>query len=105
MTMITMESRTPSEKNAGPAVPVPNLEVSGGLGSSARIKTALKTYDKIFMQEENQIKNNWYHRVSRRSSAGTGMILIQGSVKMLRQVSQHLHLTHPRVSIPYQESN
>jgi hypothetical protein len=75
MTMIAIESQTPKEKNAGPAAPVLNLQVLGGLKNSATIKTALKTYAKRFMQEENQTKNNWYHRVSRRFSAGTGTML------------------------------
>jgi hypothetical protein len=75
MTMITMESQTPREKNAGPAAPVLNLQVIGRLRNSATIKTALETYAKRFIQEENQTKNNWYHRVSRRSSAGTGTML------------------------------
>lgn len=87
--MIAMVSRTPREKNAGPAAPVLNLQVIGRVRNSATIKTTLETYVKRFMQEENQTKNNWYHRVSRRSSAGTGTMLDSRISNNYYNISSH----------------
>ena len=80
MMMIVIESRTPRVKNAGPTVPVLNLGVSGKSAvQESMIESESQTYVKIFMLAENQTKNIWYHRVSRRSSAGTGAILIHNA--------------------------
>lgn len=80
MTTIIIESLTPRAKNAGPTVPVLNLRYAScdDSAKSGLIETVrTQTHVKIFMLAENQTKNIWYHRVSRRSSAGTGAILTQ----------------------------
>lgn len=76
--MITIASRTPNEKNAGPAVPVPKLrdnKISQTMLSDAPFIICQTTYARTFRLAENHTKNIWYHRVSVRSATGMGAIL------------------------------